>query len=391
MKVVQNGEDKKTVKSTGAGTDQARSSPVSRFPLTGSPIKPMKVDDHLKKSASLGATPLEVPVYRHREATSILSPMMQRKPSPLHHSLPFTFPLANQAESPLHKTAALPSHAIKPAHPSLLQTRGLTISQQLKGQKLTPLHIKPMSAHTKLQSNNLLIQEPWQQFGLTPDMLLDERYKDPHLRASHPGVEPLREPPTAAHTCCVRYQTTNIPDLPLNQVHLRRQRAFTDPHQRQDSVHFPPPDQVLRNITSQQQQQQAHLQLSTTLNRHRPKAPSTPSTKSSSMSAGAGRGVAGLSSELFAGVPGLRDLNKKGRPSPQPGSSAVLNSVLSAVGGALPVSSQGAKTSAAQSAAADAIQQAQKQQQEVLLQSALFGAQFTALPRVSTLINSFPS
>jgi len=390
-------EEKKASSFTSTGTGPE---PPAK---AASPSKPFKMEDGAHKKPptfSHHVSPLEVPVYRHRDSTSILSPMMQRKHG--HpHPYPYHYPMSHQSGSPKHSHNHN-SHHKSPHHLTLshlgdqqhhprphLNHHGHNSHHQ----KLpASVHKPPTFAHNKILPEVQALREQWQRFGMSAE-LLDPHFKDPHLLASQPGAEPLRDPPPPAHTRFVRYPTTAIPDLVLKEVHLRRLRVHTDVHTSLDMLSFPHPDQVLSRIHNQQAQllmnaHQLPASSSSSSSRQRTKTSTTTTTAVSSArtslsSSGAQRGPENYSSELFAGMPSFKDSSKRARPSPQPGPSSSGGSgtgsstmSLSSLSG----SHGGSKTNAAQQAA-EAMQHAQQQQQEVLLQSALFGSQFTALPR----------
>jgi hypothetical protein len=166
----------------------------------------------------------------------------------------------------------------------------------------------------------------------------------------------------------------------------------TDVHTSLDSTgSFPHPDQVLSRIHTQQAQlllsaaHQLPVSVSAASAHKHGKAGGaaiTTSANTRTLPASSTAGAQNFSSELF----NFKDFSggkSRARPSPQPGPSSSSTPTLSST--PLAVASNKSSTAAAAQQAAEALQQAQQQQQVQLLQSALFGSQFTALPRVSLL------
>ena len=369
--------------------------------------------------------PLEVPVVHHRMATSIMSPITQLKQVAIPH----------QAESPKHSAAlpsassmlklpSLPAHGTHQSSTSLKNhhhhhhhrhkqqqqqhshsgassrqhhlhhaNHHLGTSSRHKASSLSLSSSSPQKvpmAHSKgadsVAHSLKAASDYWFNYSLA-HQAFHLHTTDPHVLASSPCAQPLPVPPPA-HSNYVK--AVMPPDNLPNHHRLRQQRTHTEMRSKPD-VHFPHPEQVLSRIHTQHHSYPPPAA-------KRPKMNSaTPSTSSASPST-AKESVLDLSSSYpVQRAPSCRDGSShsrkahssthtsgagvsKGNGSARPGSSSDGSH-----GGSAGARCSVAGTSQSETDArkmAEALQ-AQQQQSDVILQSALFGSQFTALPRVS--------
>ncbi|KAK7110247.1 AT-rich interactive domain-containing protein 5B-like isoform X2 [Littorina saxatilis] len=384
---------------------------------------------------------LEVPVVRHRMATSIMSPIIQRK----HIAHP------HQAESPQH-FAALPGTAsmLKPPpfltqlagggqqhpdhhqsphkqHPSHQHHRQQSASSSRQhshhsssshhhlnhhnnhqsghssrhhkslssssSSSLLPSQ-KASTAHGKTSANNTLdslkqISEHMLNYSLGEGYR--QRVTDPHLLASLPSSQPLPVPPPAHSS----YIKAMIPPEPLHHLHSMPQRTHREKRDKPDML-FPHPDQVLSKIHTQHQafpglpEPKRHKMNSSSSSTSLPSTSSSSSKDTNldlSMPFRAVHSVSGSSSKdkrhkaSSIQASGSNPNHSSSNEGPS-GSSARMT-------GASPSAASSNSNFAEAQRMADAIQA--QQSPNVMLQSALFGSQFTALPRPAKPSEAMPA
>ena len=427
-----------TFTSTGTETHSLAGSSQAADPLPSPKV--YKVEDlyhvEMRPAFVQRVPPLEVPVVRHRMATSIMSPIMQRK----HVALP------HQAESPQH-SAALPSASSSmlklpalPAHSASHQPSSASFKnhhhhhhkpqqhshQGGSSRQHHPHHSNHQSGtssrhKTSLSSSSMssssspqkvpaahsrgtdsvahslkAASDYWFNYGLA-NQAFHPHTTDPHVLASSPCAQPLQAPPPA-HSNYVKaaMPPDNLPNHHLHHSGLRQQRTHAEMRSKPD-VHFPHPEQVLSRIHTQQQ----HNSYPATPEAKRPKlnsaaTPSTSSFSASSSCSSTKESVLDLSAPYpVRRAPSCRDGSSHSRKAHSSAHSSASVSKASATvqpssgggGGGAGASYGVAGTSQSEASVrkmAEALQ-AQHQQSDVILQSALFGSQFTALPRVSVV------
>ena len=414
-----------TSTTTNTGTDTPHFSlPAPQREARGSAARVYKMEDmypcEIKPTFVQRPSPLEVPVLGQRMATSVMSPVMAKAGA-----------VPNQAESPQHR-AALPSPAASsassvlkapsflPHHPPPLTPspapvrnhersrkqghpqpasgqRGGLLSQgashhhhHQKAERAPTAHshtTPSLSQHLKLAREHLLNRS----FPLEHAAPLS---RDPHVLASLPNFLTLPDPPPAH---------SNYPKEPMPPDNQPRPRHAAQPRHHKEmrtnpEIRFPHPDQVLRRIHSEQHAQRA-AQLPRQPKVTPPSIPTSASAALSKSAADLGGQLAQLASLPRASALGGRDSGSHSRekssqhqsrastPSGSKNHVAGPSSGSRSSSGAGSGSGQGSGVSQKDTHAervAEAVQQ--QQQSEVLLQSALFGAQFTALPRVRKVV-----
>ena len=432
-----------TFTSTGTETHSLAGSSQAADPLPSPKV--YKVEDlyhvEMRPAFVQRVPPLEVPVVRHRMATSIMSPIMQRK----HVALP------HQAESPQHSAAlpsasssmlklpAVPAHSASHQPPSSASFRNhhhhhhkpqQHSHQGGSSRQHHPHHSNHQSGtssrhKTSLSSSSMssssspqkvpaahsrgtdsvahslkAASDYWFNYGLA-NQAFHPHTTDPHVLASSPCAQPLQAPPPA-HSNYVKavMPPDNLPNHHLHHSGLRQQRTHAEMRSKPD-VHFPHPEQVLSRIHTQQQ----HHSFPAMPEAKRPKLNSatTPSTSSFSASSSSCSSTKESVLDLSAPypvrrAPSCRDgssHSRKAHSSTHSSSASVSKASATAQpssggghSGGAGASYGAAGTSQSEASVrkmAEALQ-AQHQQSDVILQSALFGSQFTALPRVSVCV-----
>nr|KAG5714225.1 hypothetical protein BaRGS_018442 [Batillaria attramentaria] len=404
--------------------------------------KVMKVEDlydvqavELKSLARQRAAtaPLEVPVVRQRMTTSIMSPIMQRKLMGHHHHHGHT----NHANSQLPHAHA---HSPHQGSPQLQQAsdghsvlRAPTYSSHVNrspgGTPPSRNHHHHQHHHHQHHRNNhhsqthhhQQQQQQQQLYNSQPAHQRSDRssHVSPHRRQSQLSSSHHRQQqhPSPAHSGSSRSSIPQhlkaahdfsspsalafqSPDLcsplpseppPAHSIRAKRPNTFSQPPPQPEAA-FPHPDQVLSRIQTLHQSSYPPEPKRQRLNSP---ATSVPSTSSS---------TGGLDEPL--------DLSVKPVRSGQPSSSMLHNrkegglsraqerkqrsvahtSTSSSANNSSSLSSavgQGASAALVQGHGQE--QQDMSKQSDVLLQSALFGAQFTALPRPSKPAELSPS
>ncbi|KAL8570399.1 hypothetical protein ACOMHN_035817 [Nucella lapillus] len=400
--------------------------PTPQPPGPSGGAKVFKVEDlyqvEMKPTFVQRAPPLEVPLPGQPGAATAVAPSTTHKQASLmhhpHHKTPTPHdsllkPLAFSSQAGYPPSSPLKSDRSRkqPSSSSIVGSGSSSGAQQPLSLLFDPLSA---NSHPLLPSQNSVSpsfssQVPmahqramtslFHHLNLSREHMLSNKYlsealalplsRDPHVLASQPTIQSLQEP-APAHTTYVK--ACIPPDY--NSPHLKFMPCRTHKEMRTNPVdRFPHPNQVLSRIHIQHQRPASESK--------RSKAATAPSPSPSSSTASSKPSE--NSSRFSSSLPGASLLingkdsgghsqgwRVKGSSQSGPVAGSSKNHYLLGPGGSSSSGGPGSSSHHKDSHMADrmvdrmaeALQQQQQQQQsEVLLQSALFGAQFTALPR----------